>query len=231
MIRFRPYIKIFITFIITSIFFSIGIIYIFYKALDKYNDTRLDPIQISKLEIDSTKNYHLVFLGDSHVQYWIHNNKNSLNLGTTGQTSEQIKLKYQILSNEIKNGEKLVVSIGANDVKSITTNPETKNQIINNCLTNINFIISQNKLKFKDIYLMTIPPDFKVSFPYNLINYQDTFESKLKINQGIRNLAKKNNIHLIDVYEIFKNKNSKEYSSDGVHMNNEAYKILNKYIE
>lgn len=73
-----------------------------------------------EIKIDTAKKYDYVLIGDSHVQYWSTGN-NSLNLGMTGQTSEQIKLKYLLLKDEIKSGKKLIISVGANDVKSIAT--------------------------------------------------------------------------------------------------------------
>lgn len=223
-------INIFLTALFVGIISSIIIFQIFYRCLDKYNDIRLDPLRISEIKIDTAKKYDYVLIGDSHVQYWS-TGRDSLNLGITGQTSEQIKLKYLLLKNEIKSGQKLIISIGANDVKSIATNPEKKEEIIKKCIENLQLIISENKTKFDRIYVMTVPPDFNVSFPYNFINYEDTFTSKLKINDEIRKLALKNKIVLIDTYEIFKNKTGYEYSIDGVHMNEKAYKILNEKIK
>ncbi|MBL7882300.1 MAG: hypothetical protein JNN23_20875, partial [Chryseobacterium gambrini] len=112
-----------------------------------------------EIKIDTAKKYDYVLIGDSHVQYWSTGN-NSLNLGMTGQTSEQIKLKYLLLKDEIKSGKKLIISVGANDVKSIATNPENKEEIIKKCIENLQLIISENKNKFDRIYVMTIPPDF-----------------------------------------------------------------------
>ncbi len=223
-------IKILFTVFSFTVVTSVIIFQIFYKCLDKYNDTRLDPLRMSEIKIDTAKKYNYVLIGDSHVQFWSIGN-NSLNLGMTGQTSEQIKLKYLLLKNEIKSGQKLIISVGANDVKSIATNPEKKEEIIKKCIENLQLIISENKNKFDRIYVMTVPPDFHVSFPYNFINYEDTFTSKLKINDEIRKLALKNKIVLIDTYEIFKNKTGYEYSIDGVHMNEKAYKILNEKIK
>jgi lysophospholipase L1-like esterase len=228
--KYKVLATIILTFFFTTIFFTAVISFLFYKSLDKYNDTRLNPIQIDETNIDSTKTYDCVLLGDSHVQFWNPKIKNSLNLGVSGQTSEQIKLRYQILKSEIKNSKKLIISIGANDVKSIATNPETKDEIIENCLQNIDFVITENKPNFKNIYILTIPPDIKVSFPYNFINYKETYDSKEIINQGIRKLAKKYNLILIDTSEIFKNEDEKNLSTDGIHMNEQAYKVLNKLI-
>lgn len=226
------YWSIILTFLLTSLVFLSAISFIFYKALDKYNDTRLNPLQISSAKIDSTKIYNMVLLGDSHAQYWRKNSETTLNIGVTGQTSEQIKSKFQILKNQIHPKiDTLIISMGANDVKSVATNPETKNLIVKNCLENIQYIVKENKERCKVMYLMTIPPDFKVSFPYNFINYDATSSAKTEINAGIRRIAKQNRIKLIDTFEIFKNENPEKYSIDGVHMNKEACQKLDALIK
>lgn len=222
--------SIILTFLFTSAIFVLIIFFVLYTALDKYNDTRLSPLNVSAVSIDSSKTYDYVFIGDSHVQYWKMNSKNTLNLGTTGQTSEQIKNKFQLLKNQIKAGKYLIISMGANDVKSVMTNTETKDIIIKNCLNNIEYLVGENGDKYERIYIMTVPPDFKVSFPYNLINYQETLDAKLKINLGIREISQKNNAFLIDTFKTFENENAEEYSEDGVHMNSKAYKKLDTFL-
>lgn len=223
--------SIILTFLITSVIFSIVLIFFFYKALDKYNDTRLNPLKVTSATIDSTKIYDYVLFGDSHVQYWKNNSDNTLNLGVTGQTSEQAKNKFEILKIQIKGGKYLIISVGANDVKSIATNPDTSEIIVKNCLNNIEFLVDENKDIYQKIYLLTVPPDFNVSFPYNLINYQKTYDSKSKINKGIREIAQKNNVFLIDAFKIFEKENQTKYSEDGVHMNAEAYKTLDSFLK
>jgi hypothetical protein len=53
--------------IFVNLLFTMVGIFVFYKIpyklYDKYNDTRLDPIQISNIKIDSTKYYNYVFFG------------------------------------------------------------------------------------------------------------------------------------------------------------------------
>ena len=208
---------------------SLLVIYkMMYQLYDKYNDTRLDPLKSSTLNIDSTKMYNWILLGDSHCQYWSLNKENVLNLGITGQTSSQIKIRSLILGDKLK-GQNLILAIGANDIKSIATNPENSNSIVDNCIDNIQQILTSRKGNFANIYILTVPPDFNVGIQQRLFNYKETFDAKINLNNKIRELAKSNNIKLIDAYKIFEDKNN--LSEDGVHMNSDAYNILNSYLK
>ena len=206
---------------INLIFIIVGVFAFYkisYKLFDKYNDTRLDPIQISNIKIDSTKNYSYVFLGDSHCQYWQTSKTNVLNIGVSGQTSEQIKIKTQFLQNSIK-GENMVISMGANDVKSASTNPERIQEISDNCMRNINEVLKIVKPKFKNIYIITIPPDFNVGWQQKMFNYNSTLESKNLINNNIRKLAKSESLILIDTEKLLKNKESMSFFKDILEQN------------
>lgn len=214
-----------------SLIIVVGIFFIYkisYKLFDKYNDTRLDPIQFSNIKIDSAQNYNFVFLGDSHCQYWKTSKTNILNIGLTGQTSEQIKIKTQLIQDKLK-GDNIVLSIGANDVKSVSTNPERIQEITNICFKNIIEVLKIVKPKFKKTYIITIPPDFNVGWQQRIFNYNSTLEAKKLINNKIRLLPKSENLKIIDTEKLFQNKEN--MSSDGVHMNENAYKIIDKYLK
>lgn len=214
------------------IIFLIAALFVIYRLtyalFDKYNDTRLDPVQLSKIKIDSTKNYNYIFLGDSHCQYWKTNKQNVLNIGLTGQTSGQIKIKTELISNQLK-GKNLIISMGANDVKSVATNPERVDQIVNDCIENINEVLKITKPRFKTIYIITVPPDFKAGWQQKIFNYSSTKEAKKEINNKIRQLAKNQNLNLIDTEKIFEGKEN--LSEDGIHMNEKAYQMLDEYVK
>ena len=221
--------------IFVSLTISVFSLYkLIYKMYDKYNDTRLDPLSKELLLKDFSKNYDYVFLGDSHAQYWKLNKENVLNLGMTGQTSEQIQIRSTLIKDTLK-GENLILSIGANDVKAIATNPENIDKIVFNFQENLNKIIANHKKHFNDIYIITIPPDFNPGFQQLLFNYQVTRDAKIMMNNKIRLIAKEKRLRLIDANNLLENNrlgiSLKEFSEDGVHMNKNAYMILEKYIK
>lgn len=228
---------IFLCILVVSVF---GAYEVFYTLYDKYNDTRLNPLERKLLDKDFSKHYQYILLGDSHVQFWKFPQNNSLNLGMTGQTSEQIKIRSTLLKDSLK-GENLIISVGANDVKAIATNPENAAEIRIQCLKNLEEIVNQYKQNFNTIYVMTIPPDFSVSVFQKFFNYKKTVQAKDFINKDIRNFCKKNNLKIIDTYLILTEDakgldrrlplNYKEFSDDGVHMNEKAYKLLEKELQ
>lgn len=228
---------IFLCVLVVSVF---GAYEVFYTLYDKYNDTRLNPLERKLLDKDFSKTYKNILLGDSHVQFWKLSPDNSLNLGMTGQTSEQIKLRSTLLKDSLK-GENLIISVGANDVKAIATNPENAAEIQIQCLKNLEKIVNQHKENFNKIYVMTIPPDFSASVFQEFFNYKETLQTKDFINHDIRNFCKKNNLKIIDTYLIFTENakgldrrlplNYKEFSEDGVHMNQKGYMLLENEID
>lgn len=221
--------------ILVSLIFSVFSLYkLIYKMYDKYNDTRLDPLSKELLLKNFSKNYDYVLFGDSHAQYWKLNKENVLNLGMTGQTSEQIQIRSTLIKDTLK-GKNLILSIGANDVKAIATNPENIDEIVFNFQLNVNKIVSNHKDNFNEIYIITIPPDFNPGFQQLLFNYQLTRDAKIMMNNEIRFIAKEKKLRLIDANNLLENNrlgiSLKEFSEDGVHMNKNAYMILEKYIK
>lgn len=198
------------------------------KSLDKYYDTRLNPLQEDELTIDTTKVYEYVLLGDSHCSLWNLNRPNTLNLGIGGQTSSQIKWRSKLFK-PVK-AKYLILSIGTNDARSVATNPERRNVIVNNCLQNISGIILDLKPYYQDIYIVNIPPDFKVKFPFMFLNYNETLLAKQEINKGIEKLSRELGVKIIDSNKLLKGKSGKEYSPDGLHLGYKSYEILEKYI-
>lgn len=219
----------FLCVLVISVF---GAYEVFYTLYDKYNDTRLNPLERKLLNNDFSKPYQNILLGDSHVQFWKFSPENSLNLGMTGQTSEQIKLRSTLLKDSLK-GENLIISVGANDVKAIATNPEKIAEIQTQCLKNLEEIVHHHKQNFNKIYVMTIPPDFSPSVFQKFFNYKKTVQTKDFINEDIRNFCRKNNLKIIDTYLVF-TENIKgvdeKFSDDGVHMNDKGYKLLEKEL-
>jgi hypothetical protein len=126
----------------------------------------------------------------------------------TRQTSEQIKIRIQLLQDNIK-GQSIVISMEANDVKTVSTNPERVQEISDNCLKNINEVLKIVKPNFKNIYIISIPPDFKVEWQQRIFNYNATLEVKKLINNKIRELTQSENLIVIDTEKLLQNKKNR----------------------
>ena len=203
-----------------------------YNAIDKYNDSRLDPIgelnwQLHKI---AEGNFDIVILGDSHARNWEIDRDGGLNLGIPSQTSQQICMRSNLYKDNIS-GKILIVFAGGNDLKSISTNVVRKNAIVKNCILSIKKIVKNHKEKFENIVLVTIPPAFNIPIEYRIIYSKIIDEAHLEINNGIKKIGLEEKCTVIDAYEIIRKKMSEEILfTDGIHMNQNAYDYLNKKL-
>jgi lysophospholipase L1-like esterase len=203
-----------------------------YKAFDKYNDSRLDPLGEGawRLQASARGDHRIVLLGDSHARNWHYPGADVLNLGIPSQTSAQIRLRSDSYRDSLS-GRRLIVFAGGNDIKSVSTNLARKDEIVRNCLSSLDAIVSNHKGHFDEIVLVTVPPAFSIPFGYRLLYCRTIADAHLEINQGIRDIAAKRGVRLIDAYQILQPKTRTEtLSADGIHMNPTAYKYLEETL-
>jgi lysophospholipase L1-like esterase len=201
---------------------------VIYFIFDKYNDSRLDPLGENTWQLRSMAHgaKSLVILGDSHARGWKFQGDDVLNLGIPSQTSNQIRLRSDSY-RDILSGKRLIVIAGGNDITSASTNSARKDEIVRNCLQSLEAIILNHQANFNEIVLVTIPPIFSMPFKYYLLNSQILHDAHYEINQGIRALAVKHGVKLLDAYKILSEKmKSENFSKDGIHLNRAAYQYL-----
>mgnify|MGYP001179973777 CR=1 FL=1 len=199
-----------------------------YKAYDKYNDSRLDPLgELAwNLQGDVTGSHEIVIIGDSHARNWDSSHDRVLNLGIPSQTSVQISHRSLACSDSLK-GKLLIIIGGGNDIKSVSTNPGRKDEIVRNCLAALESIVNNHLASFESIALVTVPPAFRIPWKYRTLHSPAIDQAHSQINTGIRRLAKQNNLILLDAYAILEPRmQSEELSPDGIHLNKQAYAYL-----
>jgi lysophospholipase L1-like esterase len=228
MLKLRPLI------IILSILLLVSIVGNFigykttHKAYDKYNDLRLDPLgEIAwDFQDDVNGSHEVVIIGDSHARNWDYNNGQVLNLGIPGQTSVQISHRSLAYRDSLK-GKLLIIIGGGNDIKSLSTNPGRKDEIVRNCLAALESTVNNHLASFESIVLVTVPPVFRMPWKYRILHSPTIDEAHKQINNGIRLLAKRKNIILLDAYAILEPQmGSEDFSPDGIHLNKQAYENL-----
>ncbi len=228
MLKLRPLI------IILSILLLVSIVGNFigykttYTAYDKYNDSRLDPLgEIAwDLQDDVNGSHEVVIIGDSHARNWDYNHDRVLNLGIPGQTSVQISHRSLAYRDSLK-GKLLIIIGGGNDIKSVSTNPGLKDEIVRNCLAALESTVNNHLPSFESIAILTVPPVFKIPWKYRTLHSPAIDQAHSEINTGIRLLAKQYNIILLDAYAILEPQmESKDLSPDGIHLNKQAYACL-----
>lgn len=202
-----------------------------YHLLDKLNDLKLDPIRRSSVQkIDSIR-YDAVYLGDSHAALWQNPMENSLNLGVSGQTSEQIRLRSDRVKHQLK-GNKLIISLGDNDIACLSTNPERAQEVKILVIENLMHIVDNHRGHFNEIFVLNLPNNTKFNWYERWFSYPTKQKTKQIINAKLKQIAGKKNLRLIQVSEFIEtHKDKEELTTDGVHFNQTTYRFLNQEIE
>ena len=204
-----------------------------FRAYDQFNDLRLDPLG-SAYYVDPSfqqNHYRIVLIGDSNAYYWKSADENVLNLGISSQTSTQIRLRSKSYKGKIR-GDKLIIIAGGNDIRSILTNYDRKEYIVSECMKNIQSIVVNHSNDFTEIYIMTIPPVFKIPMRFRTLYRKEIDECILDLNDKIRRLCKDMEaVKLLDSFSILNTRKAREkLTFDGIHLNERAYSYLEEII-
>lgn len=155
------------------------------------------------------------------------------NLGIPGDTSEDLlrridteanaRVQYYLEENKFI----ILIAIGINDSKgqgtkeNIQTNPEDFQK-------NIEKIIQIAKTYTKHVVIIGLTPVDEEKMPF-----EDTYfnnERIEKYNQILKTQAEKNSLLYCEIFNSFVNKNYKELLSDGLHPNEEGFKVIYETI-
>lgn len=121
------------------------------------------------------------------------------------------------------------IELGINEIR------EGKN--IEEVLTNLKELVNniQENRKYAEIYVELLYPINTEIEGYNkrFFSSEVSEDDIIEYNNKIKQLTKELNVHYLDVYkELSDNdKLKEEYTDDGIHLNNEGYKVLNNIIK
>jgi lysophospholipase L1-like esterase len=218
-----------------SLVFSVTIaVWLFGEAFmvyKKYNDLRLYPIgRMDEIKLEKIREpQDVVILGDSHAANWTINGRKLLNLGIPGQSSSQVRIRADYYKNDLK-GKILIIIVGANDLKSLSANTD-ENEVLDNFSDNLTSITESLRNNFETIYISTIPPLFWTSIENRFLYAKNYCRCLLKMNEIIVEFCRQNNFKAINSYTILNQAKEKaKLSSDGIHLNLQAYQLLNREI-
>lgn len=214
-----------------------------YKIREFYlrlNKMRLDPLELhsinSKLNdsISSEKDL-LLFIGDSRAADWPVLSKYSkyeyINLGVNGLTSSQLNLRKE-LTSRFCIPEYIIIQIGINDLKVIPLVPGQKEEIITNCIQNIQSVTNYSKGMGAKVIVCTIFPTGEVPFFRKLVWSRDVTQAINKINSFLFNLESES-VFIFDTYSILSDdsgKTKKEFRKDFLHINSAGYERINEEL-
>lgn len=201
-------------------------IFLFYK----YETKKCVTI---KNEVKDILNPNYVFLGDSITALYDLNKYYDglpvVNSGISGETTDDIVNNLQDRVYKY-NPSKVIILIGINDIERKISKEKT--------IENINKIVTQIKDNKPDceIYLESIYPinnsnEEKINHSMVGIRTNDQVKS---LNEDLVKLSKKKKINYIDLYDKLLDKNGNlkiEYTKEGLHMSDEGYEIITKYIK
>ena len=170
-----------------------------------------------------------VFMGDSITDSWakkdseFFTSNNFLGRGISGQTTSQMLVRFRrdVLDHSPKY---VVILAGTNDIA------ENNGPIsLENILGNIQSMCELAKAhKIKPIICSVLPAD-----RYRWRKDLQPAMTIVKLNEMLREYAKKEHIKYVDYHSVLKNENnglSKENAPDGVHPTIECYKIMEEIV-
>lgn len=156
----------------------------------------------------------IIFLGDS-ITAWnseLKNIENSENFGVPGFISRDIVWQLQGDDEETISGHTACLMVGVNDIMMGISIEKT--------LSNIKEIIEMLKKRFEKIIFISVLPIDNVNMNKNI----------QKLNENIKNIE---GIEFLNVHNYFLNEHEMidyKFTTDGAHLSNYGYEILNKEI-
>lgn len=148
------------------------------------------------------------------------------NLGIGGETSEGLvkRIPHEMKARNSADGNIVFIGYGANDLAV-----KDGNQMVNQSQfkANIETAIQDAKLYSDDIYLVSIlPVSEKIDSKISSTGKIRTNEDVLIYNQIIKDIASENALNYIDFHSAFIEDKEILLSKDGVHPNENGYKMM-----
>lgn len=171
----------------------------------------------------------VVFIGNSITEGWLNadagffTKNNLINRGIGGQTTPQMVLRFRQDVIDLK-PVAVVILAGINDIAG-NTGPSTLKMIEDN-FKNMVQLAMQNGIH---VILCTLLPSNKIPWRNN-INPSDMIT---ELNKWIKDYAALHSLNVADYYSLLVDEQNglpEKYSADGVHVNKDAYQIMEQAI-
>jgi len=183
----------------------------------------------TKLGLPSPGENRIVFMGNSITEAWknyspdLFEEKSYVNRGIGGQTTPQMLGRFKSDVLDLK-PSLLIILAGTNDIAG-NTGPIT----IKETSDNIKSMVTQAKEAGIEVILSSVLPVYDYPWSPDL----DPADKIIELNEVLKNYAVENKIMYLDYFSsmVDDRKGLKsEYSDDGVHPNEEGYKIMTKLV-
>lgn len=220
--------EVFSTALIIVFAFALGALICYIWAAESNYFKEVREVKETVIEEKSVVDENIVFVGDSLIQRYdlnkFYDGMKVVNSGISGDKTNDI------LSNMEErvyryNPSKVIILVGTNDYNTLSNEEVVKN--IGKMIDGI----KENR-KYADIYVQSLYPVNK-----NVNNGESVRSRNNEKIRDINNLLKKKceekKVEYINVYELLVDEDgnlAESYTDDGLHVNNDAYKIITKTI-
>lgn len=173
------------------------------------------------------KDKKIVFLGDSITQCFdlekYFSNFKIKNEGISGHTTKDVlkRLKTSVFDHA---PDIVVLLIGTNDLELLNSKPEEVVEGIKEIIKRI--LEFDNNIK---IFLQSIYPVNQPIKPFSV--GRRTNSDILKINAQIKNIKEVTYLNMYDLLINAEGKLNKEYTSDGIHINELGYQFISEQLK
>lgn len=148
------------------------------------------------------------------------------NLGIGGETTEGLlkRIPHEIKARNSSDGNIVFIAYGANDLAVKDGQQMVSSKQFR---SNIETAVQDAKIYSKDIYLITILPiseniDSKISATGKIRTNEDV----LLYNEILKDIAAENSLNYVDFHSAFIDQKEVLLSKDGVHPNENGYKMM-----
>lgn len=182
----------------------------------------------------------IVMLGDSlteggdwatYFKEWLPEGISVVNRGIVGDDAPGIYDRlHQILPY---NPKKIFLLVGVNDISHQITSDSV--------LVDIERVVKTitEQCPNTTLYIQSLLPYNFEKCIYKTMNQQDKTMTIIRVNKGLKKMARKYNLKYIYLFDLLKGHNSihmdPQFTNDGLHINQQAYKIwanaLKKYVK
>lgn len=185
---------------------------------------------VNKKLLSTHDNARVVFMGNSITEGWkekrpkFFKDNNFINRGISGQTTPQMLVRFR--QDVVQLHPKLVVILaGTNDIAG-----NTGHSTLEMILDNIKSMCEISKANNIKIILSSVIP----AFDYPWSSGKKPNEKISMLNKMIKNYCLEQNIFYLDYFSAMvdeKNGLRDEYTYDGVHPNDEGYKVMEPLVK
>lgn len=175
----------------------------------------------------------IVFIGDSITDLYILDDHYAdlplacYNRGIGGDTTEGVLRRLKISVFDIK-PSKIVLMIGTNDING----GSSENKILETYAKIIDKIYAE--LPDVELYCVSIIPQNSDIESYSSVKLSKSTAKILSINPNIRLLAEEKGATYVDLFPLLADENNhliKEYSNDGLHLNEKGLSVWTKLMK